>query len=173
MGSWRRRARRTPRCNALSLWWRSWPWCCPVTWCPTLRTGAQAAVKPAADISAPTTTPSRPATPPCNDAPPDCRSGVAQPGDTPAFTSAMLGRDEASVTSHAPAPSSMWSCAPPCGEYADSVDKDGGEGIMTRIPRPDSALLNLTAAGDRRAWEELPGRHSVPLYADVIALFGE
>ncbi len=44
---------------------------------------------------------------------------------------------------------------------------------MTRIPRPDSVLLNLTAAGDRRAWEELRGRHSLPLYAHVFALVGE
>ncbi len=61
--------------------------------------------------------------PPGPAAPPDCRSAVAQPGDTPAFTSALLSRDQASVTSHVPAPSSLWSRAPPCGEYADSVDQ--------------------------------------------------
>src|SRR5712692_8763638 len=84
---------------------------------------AQAAVKPTADVSAPTTSASSPATPPGPAAPPDCRSAVAQPGDTPAFTSARLSRDEANVTSHVPAPSSMWSRAPPFGEYADSVDQ--------------------------------------------------
>ncbi len=44
---------------------------------------------------------------------------------------------------------------------------------MARIPRPDSVLLHLTAAGDRRAWEELRSRHSLPLYAHVFALVGE
>jgi RNA polymerase sigma-70 factor (ECF subfamily) len=44
---------------------------------------------------------------------------------------------------------------------------------MTRIPRPDIVLLEQTAAGDRRAWEELRSRHSLPLYAHVFALVGE
>jgi DNA-directed RNA polymerase specialized sigma24 family protein len=44
---------------------------------------------------------------------------------------------------------------------------------MTRTPRPDSVLLHLTAAGDRRAWEELRSRHSLPLYAHVFAMVGE
>ncbi len=44
---------------------------------------------------------------------------------------------------------------------------------MPRIPRPDSVLLHLTAAGDHRAWEELRNRHSLSLYAHVFALMGE
>ena len=44
---------------------------------------------------------------------------------------------------------------------------------MTRLPRPDGVLLQRTAAGDRRAWEELRRRHALPLYAHVFALVGE
>jgi DNA-directed RNA polymerase specialized sigma24 family protein len=53
------------------------------------------------------------------------------------------------------------------------VDKAADEGLMARIPRPDSVLLQQTAAGDRRAWEELRSRHALPLYAHVFALVGE
>lgn len=41
---------------------------------------------------------------------------------------------------------------------------------MTRLPRPDSALLERTASGDRRAWEELGGRYTLSVYAQVFAL---
>ena len=36
--------------------------------------------------------------------------------------------------------------------------------------RSDSLLLKQTAAGNRRAWEELRGRYSLALYAQVLPL---
>jgi hypothetical protein len=63
----------------------------------------------------------------------------------------------------------------PCAARVQNVADRDGERIMTQTqtPRPDSVLLNLTAAGDRRAWEELRRRHALPLYAHVFALVGE
>lgn len=44
---------------------------------------------------------------------------------------------------------------------------------MTRLPRPDSALLERMVRGDRRAWEELRGRYTLSVYAQVFAVVGD
>lgn len=43
---------------------------------------------------------------------------------------------------------------------------------MTRLPRDDSVLLEETAAGDRRAWEELHDRYSLPFLPRGVCLRG-
>jgi DNA-directed RNA polymerase specialized sigma24 family protein len=43
---------------------------------------------------------------------------------------------------------------------------------MPRQPRPDWMLMERTAAGDAGAWQELCGRYSLTLYAQVLSLVG-
>lgn len=44
---------------------------------------------------------------------------------------------------------------------------------MTTRLRADSTLLERTARGDRGAWEELRGRYTLSVYAQVFGLVGD